>query len=165
MIEPHKLVDCIACLVLAYLYGPARVASRKYDLEEVGLRIRVRPHMMVSPSSADLGRPRSKAALITAGFPCKPHIRRELIPNHCPAFGPGELQENGTTLCPRERAELLARSMIDRWRAAKRSEPDLLKAPRARSERADSVSDPPVLHRKPFRCISLLRRPGRANKS
>ena len=31
---------------------------------------------------------------------------------------------------PRERAELLARSMIDRWRAAKRSEPDLLKAPR-----------------------------------
>ena len=31
---------------------------------------------------------------------------------------------------PHERAELLARSMIDRWRAAKRSEPDLLKAPR-----------------------------------
>src|SRR5262249_52445580 len=37
-------------------------------------------------------------ALIPAGFPAKPHIRWELIPTHCPAFGTGELQENDTTL-------------------------------------------------------------------
>jgi hypothetical protein len=43
-------------------------------------------------------------ALIPAGFPAKPHIRWELIPSHCPAFGTGELQENGTTLCRRRRS-------------------------------------------------------------
>src|SRR5215831_9895585 len=35
------------------------------------------------------------------GFPCKPHIRRELIPATVPHSGRGELQENGTTLCRR----------------------------------------------------------------
>ena len=43
-------------------------------------------------------------ALISAGFPCKPHIRRELIPATVPHSGRGELQENGTTLYKRRDA-------------------------------------------------------------
>ena len=40
-------------------------------------------------------------ALNSAGFPAKPHIRRELIPTIVPHSGTGELQENGTTLYKR----------------------------------------------------------------
>jgi hypothetical protein len=40
-------------------------------------------------------------ALVTARPPCEPHIRRDSVPNHGPAFGTGELQEGGTTLCRR----------------------------------------------------------------
>jgi len=89
----------------------------------------VRPHMMVSPSRADLGRSRSKVGLsFSAGIdriafgPRQPgpdcrisnwrgavslftlgrRLRdRELIPATVPHSGRGELQENGTTLCRR----------------------------------------------------------------
>jgi hypothetical protein len=41
----------------------------------------------------------SKAKLsLWAGCSLQPHIRREDIPHHDPAFGLGELQEGGTTL-------------------------------------------------------------------
>ena len=39
-------------------------------------------------------------------LPCKPHIRRELIPTTVPHSGTGELQENGTTLCRRHRSAM-----------------------------------------------------------
>src|SRR5580704_508966 len=39
-------------------------------------------------------------------LPCKPHIRRELIPTTFPHSGTGELQENGTTLCRRRRSAM-----------------------------------------------------------
>src|SRR5215475_8333762 len=62
----------------------------------------VRPHMMVSPSRADLvDRDPRWGSHFLQGFPCKPHIRRELIPATVPHSGRGELQENGTTLCRR----------------------------------------------------------------
>jgi len=72
----------------------------------VGCKSCVRPHMMVSTSRAEEGQQNviQGGALIPAGFPAKPHIRWELIPTHCPAFGTGELQENGTTLCRRRRS-------------------------------------------------------------
>src|SRR5689334_11105820 len=51
--------------------------------------------MMVSPSS---GRPRSKAGLSSLqAFPEQTSHPAGVDPNHCPAFGTGELQENGTT--------------------------------------------------------------------
>ena len=54
----------------------------------VRVRSCIRPRMMVSPSSADLGRPRSKAGLSSLqAFPAKPHIRRELIPTTVPHPG------------------------------------------------------------------------------
>ena len=39
-------------------------------------------------------------------LPCKPHIRRELIPTTVPHSGTRELQENGTTLCRRHRSAM-----------------------------------------------------------
>ena len=39
-------------------------------------------------------------------LPCKPHIRRELIPTTFPHSGTGELQENGTSLCRRRRSAM-----------------------------------------------------------
>jgi len=39
-------------------------------------------------------------------LPCKPHIRRELIPTTVPHSGREELQENGTTLYRRRRSAM-----------------------------------------------------------
>jgi len=44
-------------------------------------------------------------------------------PNHCPAFGTGELQENGTTLCKRRRSAMPNNGDVPSdWRAAPRSQ-------------------------------------------
>jgi hypothetical protein len=44
-------------------------------------------------------------------------------PNHCPAFGTGELQENGTTLCKRRRSAMPNNGDVPSdWRAALRSQ-------------------------------------------
>jgi len=62
----------------------------------------VRPHMMVSPSRADLGRSRSKVGLsCSAGLPLQTSHPAGVIPATVPHSGRGELQENGTTLCRR----------------------------------------------------------------
>src|SRR5271156_1995412 len=45
-------------------------------------------------------------ALISAGFPAKTSHPAGVDPNHCPAFGTGELQENGTTLYRRRRSAM-----------------------------------------------------------
>src|SRR5215467_2882361 len=56
----------------------------------------VRPHMMVSPSRADLGRSRSKVGLsFSAGLPLQTSHPAGVDPSHCPAFGTGR--------APRER--------------------------------------------------------------
>src|SRR5215469_10941975 len=56
----------------------------------------VRPHMMVSPSRADLGRSRSKMGLsFSAGLPLQTSHPAGVDPSHCPAFGTGR--------APRER--------------------------------------------------------------
>src|SRR5215470_11866895 len=56
----------------------------------------VRPHMMVSPSRADLGRSRSKMGLsFSAGLPLQTSHPAGVDPSHCPAFG--------TERAPRER--------------------------------------------------------------
>jgi hypothetical protein len=56
----------------------------------------VRPHMMVSPSSANLGRSRSKVGLsFSAGLPLQTSHPAGVDPSHCPAFGTGR--------APRER--------------------------------------------------------------
>ena len=86
-----------------FMCGWPPPGKRSFGVQRRGrLQSCVRPHMMVSPSRADLGRSRSKVVLsFLQGFPCKPHIRRELIPATVPHSGRGELQENGTTLCRR----------------------------------------------------------------
>jgi hypothetical protein len=55
----------------------------------------VRPHMMVSPSRADLGRSRSKGLSFSAGLPLQTSHPAGVDPSHCPAFGTGR--------APRER--------------------------------------------------------------
>jgi hypothetical protein len=43
-------------LEVAHLYGPAaRCKPKSDDLEKLVLRFCIRPHMMVSPSRADVG--------------------------------------------------------------------------------------------------------------
>src|SRR5437588_811981 len=49
----------------------------------------LRPHMMVSPSRADLGRSRSKGLSFSAGLPLQTSHPAGVDPSHCPAFGTG----------------------------------------------------------------------------
>ena len=88
----------------------------------VRVRSCIRPHMMVSPSSADLGRLRSKAGLSSLQASLQTSHPAGVDANHCPAFGTGELQENGTTLCKRRRSAMPNNGDVPLdWRAAPRS--------------------------------------------
>lgn len=71
---------------------------RQYSREGPSVQSCVRPHMMISPSIGCFRFRCPRRTLFRQTPVCKPHIRRELGPNHCPAFGTGELQRNGTTL-------------------------------------------------------------------
>src|ERR1039457_2165520 len=72
----------------------------------VRVRSCIRPHMMVSPSRADVARPQSKAELSFLQASLQTSHPAGVDPNHCPAFGTGELQENGTTLYRRRRSAM-----------------------------------------------------------
>ena len=52
-------------------------------------------------------------------LPCKTSHPAGVDPNHCPAFGTGELQENGTTLYRRRRSAMPNNGDVpsDRWTA------------------------------------------------
>ena len=95
----------------------SELARRIFTSQAWSVQPCVRPHMMVSPSRADEARPRWSSHFCR--LPCKPHIRRELIPTTVPHSGMGELQENGTTLCEPRRSAMPNNGDVpsDRWTA------------------------------------------------
>ena len=97
-------------------------------LRSVRVQPCIRPHMMVSPARADVGRPYLRQELMWADrdprrsshfcrLPCKTSHPAGVDPNHCPAFGTGKLQENDTTLYRRRRSAMPNNGDVpsDRW--------------------------------------------------
>jgi hypothetical protein len=83
----------------------------------------VRPHMMVSPSSADWADRDPRRGSHHCRLSLQTSHPAGVDPNHCPAFGTGELQENGTTLCKRRRSAMPNNGDVPSdWRAAPHSQ-------------------------------------------
>jgi len=94
-----------------------------FTLQHWSVRPCVRPHMMVSPSSADWADRDPRRGSHHCRLSLQTSHPAGVDPNHCPAFGTGELQENGTTLCKRRRSAMPNNGDVPSdWRAAPHSQ-------------------------------------------